>query len=530
MILFIGCSSGRKLQTPIYAVSQKKINVDEAIHQVSTYHRYQGKHEEAVEILKALTRGDYVYYRADEILYWIALFRKWQDDPVRANRALETLKRYYPWASDNFDQLTQLEDDILELQEEQADQQVNETPISVIPEEDFDQPTVSNSFYDTDLRTALSDISLETGVKILIDPLVQGYITGDYESTPLERVLSDILIPNGYSFRKFDDYYLVADASPLSPAFRKLAVTKKIELKYLKTDQLRQVLPDHYNEYVQFDISSNAIVISAPPEIIVSFEEDLCKLDILPTQFLIEVEVVELTEEAQRIFGINWDLTGTKDNASFILSNLAPLDFTDAPENIASLLGEMIQLGEQGPNGFTIDRRTALHALSRCGLVNVIATPRLTTHQGMNAQIRVGKEAYFNLLQGGGTYVTSQALEKIATGVILGITPYKGGESQITTELSVEVSDVIESGGDGLPVTSVRSVQTRATVANGHSFSIGGLLLENKRKSVTGIPFLSEIPFIGSLFGQTYYDKTDTEVVIMITPHVLLDPSVFKDL
>jgi len=385
-------------------------------------------------------------------------------------------------------------------------------------------PTVTNSFYDSDLRMALSDLTAETGIPIITDPQVHGFITADFFDVPLEVVLEQILIPNGFTYRNMGDYYLVGSVSSASASHAFISSTKRYPLRYLRAEQLEILLPDVYLEFVRIDRSSNVIMINASPIMIDQIMGVIDVLDVLPAQYLIEAEVLEMGDAARRVFGINWDITGASGSQSFVLSQLAP----DALE--ASLLGEGIVLGEDGPYGFLVDRRTAINALANNGLVKVIANPRLTTQQGQAASIRIGKEAYFNLLGESGAYVTSNALEKISTGVQLTIVPFGGKGSQITTELDVEVSDVIEAGDGDLPVTSVRTVSTRSTVANGHTFGVGGLLLESEQTSRIGIPFLSEIPILGYLFGQTVIEKEETEVVVLITPHVLLSPDIFRDL
>ncbi len=527
IVLFSGCTANKQFDERLAVPQQQANEIDFALETVANAHQAQN-YQRMVDVLKDVVANGYVYHRADEILYWIGVARVNMLHADQAMQAFATLRDYYPWIEGKYPDLVEWEElaqrMIRDRQEaaSDADEIINSLDDSAWS--DDGTPLVSNSFFDSDLRMVLADLTADTGVRIIADPQVSGFVTADFYDVPLEEVLEQILLPNGFTYRNMGDYYLVGDASTSSPSFATMSETRRFPLRYLRTSQLEALLPDVFIDYVRFDHTSNTITITASPIMVDRLSIILDEIDVLPTQFLIEVEVLEMSKELERSLGLNWDFIGTKSDQSFVFSQLAPDSL------VASLLGEVIATGESGPEGFTVDRRTAINALADNGLVKVLANPRLSTQQGQAATIRVGKEAYFNLLGNSGTYITSNALEKISTGVTLSIVPFRGENAQITTDLDVEVSDVLDPGTGGLPVTSVRQVTTRSTVANGNTLGVGGLLLENDRKSRSGIPGLSEIPVLGYLFGQTTTESVTTEVVILITPHVLLPPDLFRDL
>ena len=82
-----------------------------------------------------------------------------------------------------------------------------------------DQPLVNLFLFDTDIRDALSEIALQTGVNIIPDQTVGGLITADIQDVPLERALRLVLIGGGYTYRKFDDFYFVGLPDPRSLTF-----------------------------------------------------------------------------------------------------------------------------------------------------------------------------------------------------------------------------------------------------------------------------------------------------------------------
>jgi type II secretory pathway component GspD/PulD (secretin) len=168
------------------------------------------------------------------------------------------------------------------------------------------------------------------------------------------------------------------------------------------------------------------------------------------------------------------------------------------------------------------DIRATISALEAGGSAKIKANPRVATLDGQEARIRVGSEAYYTLLSGSVTY-SYYTLEKIATGIVLKITPYTGNGGDIVADISVEVSDVRGSGANDLPVTSVREVQTRARVGNGETLVLGGLFSESDRQVENRIPLLGRIPILGWFFGQTTVEEASNEVVVLVTPYILID-------
>jgi type II secretory pathway component GspD/PulD (secretin) len=115
-------------------------------------------------------------------------------------------------------------------------------------------------------------------------------------------------------------------------------------------------------------------------------------------------------------------------------------------------------------------------------------------------------------------------VEYIDAGVKLKITPQLGQENYITTFLQPEVSAVSEwrttAAGD-FPVISTRNASATVRVKNGETIVVGGLISETDRVNVTRIPILGHIPFINFLFQNRTVEKAKTEIVFLITPHVI---------
>ncbi|KPJ59647.1 MAG: hypothetical protein AMJ46_10510 [Latescibacteria bacterium DG_63] len=372
-------------------------------------------------------------------------------------------------------------------------------------------PTVTNVFYETDIRQALADIAALTGISIVPDAFVSGYVTVEFQDTPLEAALERLVTPLGFSFRKIQDYYLVGSPSADSPSFALLTVTKTIRPRYLTCQEVKTLLPAIYNQYLSLDSKANALTITAPSSIIHKFEEDLAGIDRPRTQIMIEAMVVEMSSEARRSLGIDWSWLGREGTSTYRIAKFRPSGID------SSFVGEFLKV----KNAF--DLQVALRALAARGQAKIRANPRVATIDGHEAEIRIAKEAYFSLVQGSVNFPYF-SLEKIATGITLKITPHVGESSEIITDIFAEVSDAVGTALNQLPVTNVRTVNTRISVMNGETIGIGGLVSESQHEETNRIPFLGGIPILGALFGHTETVREESEIVILIIPHILISP------
>jgi len=484
------------------------------------------RHQEAVNLLRSFGQKEPSYYRMDEVLYLLGRCHLVLGDPVKADRSFVLLRKYYPRAEADFSSLTMWEENtataLAALRKRQG-AAVEIAGGNSSANSNHSGPLVSNSFYETDIRQALMDLSAQTNIPIIPDAMVRGYVTMDMFDIPLEQALSLLLSPLGYSYRKAGNYYIVGAPTADNPSFPMLAQTRIIKPKHISAADVPKRLPDYYHQFLKVDPLTNTLTIAAPPDIIARFEEELEAVDHAPQQVVLEALVVEMGDEARRSLGLEWDWTGTRANDTFTISKLLP-SFSDT----SYLLGQMDRTGDH-IDDLTFDLSLALKALAVKNKANIRANPRVSTMDGQEASVRIGREAYYSLLQGSTAY-SYVTLEKIATGITLIITPYVGDNADIIADISIEVSDVTGSGGNDLPVTSVRSVETRVHLSNGQTVGIGGLISENKRDERNRIPLLGDIPILGYFFGSTTTTVEETEVVVLITPHLLIDPSEFDQL
>jgi len=482
---------------------------------------------EAADLLKSIGRQEGAVEYMDEVLYLLGTARLAMEEPEKAARCFTLLREYYPRSPYRFPDLLESEAiaevamaenrALLATAGNHGSQEANGANSLLREAEqissEYAGPRVTNAFYETDVRQALMDISAQTGVSIVPDAMVNGFVTVELQGVPLEDALDRVLSPLGLTFGKMAGYYLVGAPIEESPSHPFLTETVKITPRYLRAEEIPRILPRYYGKYLRVDAATNTISITASKAVLRAFQEDLAVLDHPKSQIMIDALVVETSSDVARSLGFDFDYTDTKGDEAISVTLLSPIP--DSP-----FVGEYAKIAS------SFNLRVALRALAVKGHLKIRANPRLATTEGTNAQIRIGKEVYFSLIQGSVNFPYF-TLEKISTGITLSITPYLGASSEITTDITADVSDVIASGGDGLPITNVRSVSTSIRIMNGQTIGIGGLRSQVERRVEERIPYLGEIPLIGRLFGHTITEKSETEIMILITPHVMIPPGEF---
>jgi type IV pilus assembly protein PilQ len=529
LLLLAGCAAQRPQALVQDGSSDARDAVEETIKAAATS-MDEGDFDHASELLRGELRTAASYHYMPEILYLLGQSELQGGDGHKAGLSFRLLRQYYPrrWeALPDRAELAALADEsengtvsfpaVAEIGTTQSS--TGSTSPSSTADSEFADVPISNLFYMTDISEVLMDVSSQAGVSIAATAGVRGLVTAEFDDVPLESCLDRLVTPLGLTWRWMDGYYLVGEANPDDPGSTPLTITVEVRPRHLLAAEAAEKLPLSYSRYVRVGAvnGGNTLSVTGSPDLVKKFMRDLASIDQPPRQVVLEAMVVQVGSDVTREWGIDWNVLGTDDGTTFRLAKLAPA-VTDS-----SFIGQILNADVGGLDGVE-SIGAAVRALEESGDANVKANPRVATLDGQEAKIRVGTEAYYSLLSGSVSYAY-YTLQKIATGVTLTITPYVGASSEITSDISVEVSDVSASGPNGLPVTSVREVETRARVGNGESVVIGGLLSETQRTTGNKIPLLGSIPLLGGLFGHTRIENVKSELLVLVTPYIMIHPA-----
>jgi len=256
----------------------------------------------------------------------------------------------------------------------------------------------------------------------------------------------------------------------------------------------------------------NTLIIEAIPADYRVIKDILGQIDVLPRQVLIEVMIAEITLDKSTEMGIEWTYVKGDGNLSTSLLDAS--------------------LGSAGFK-YTIgmaDRWTsALSFLASNDKVDILSAPSVLASDNKEAKIEISKE--IPVASSEYTYTSGEdplletSIEYRDTGVILAVTPHINERGLVTMEVSQEVSELstyVNVGSGEYPSFTKRLVETSLTVKHAQTIVIGGIIQETISDESSGAPWLIDIPIIRYLFGKETKKVTKTELIILITPHVIV--------
>ncbi|MCR4402003.1 MAG: hypothetical protein NUW12_04360 [Firmicutes bacterium] len=370
------------------------------------------------------------------------------------------------------------------------------------------EPLVSNVFDGADILSVLRDVSAQTGVNIIADATVQGWVTVELDEVPLEKALEMIVVPLGYTFVRVGDYYIVGSADVKNPSFPLLTTTEVIKLKYAKAENAAKLLSDFFAPYVKVGAADNVLVVTGSAGLVRRIMADIERIDRPAPQVMLEALVMEISSDSGKSFGADWRYEGSGGESDPTVPASGFVDFVSgiwgAKYNVAGGLEHII---------------ASMKVLLDSGKAEIHATPRIATIDGERAEIFLGKDKYFTVTTGTNSDTTTR-LESIRTGISLKFTPRVSETGEILVKIEPEVSDAVETA-DGLPIVNRRTASTSIRVKNGETIVIGGLKLKSEYEAKTKVPLLGDLPILGLLFSSTRRASTETEVVIFITPTIM---------
>ena len=274
------------------------------------------------------------------------------------------------------------------------------------------------------------------------------------------------------------------------------------------------------------DRDNNALLIMANSAEYERIEEAVKKLDVVPRQVLVEVTIAEVTLDGALSYGLEWFFSGNNNlTGSLFNSNGARLSTPTGPVS-PQLPFSAVWRGAGG------NIRAVLSALASTTKVNVLSSPHLMVTDNQVAKINVGSSVP---VQGQSTLSGTNVITSVNyvdTGVVLSVRPRINSGGLVTLEISQEVSDVqvgVTTTGLNSPTINKRSAQTTVAVQSGDTMVLGGLIKDDKNIGSSGLPFLSEIPVVGALFGAKTETKSRREMIITITPRVVNDLQQARD-
>ncbi|MCK5426677.1 MAG: type II and III secretion system protein family protein, partial [Thermodesulfovibrionia bacterium] len=239
-------------------------------------------------------------------------------------------------------------------------------------------------------------------------------------------------------------------------------------------------------------------------------------------QVMLEVRVAEMSRSVTKRLGFNYNYISSsgRNIGISLLNDLTGLPDKGWPQNplvVSDPINYLFTFFGEGTSWAVF-----IDALKEKGMVKILAEPTIITLSGHSANFLAGGEFPIPVPQELGR----TTIEYKKFGVALNFTPTVLSNDKINMKVAPEVSDLdfsnaVVFSGFVVPSITTRRVSTVVELADGQSFAIAGLLQNNVREIVSKFPILGDIPILGALFRSSEFQKRETELVIIVTVHLV---------
>ncbi len=376
-------------------------------------------------------------------------------------------------------------------------------------------------FREAGSRDVLSSIARFADISVVFDP--------QFRSTPLSIDLRGTSLRDALDAvtKSTSSFYRVTAARTVTVVPDTLAKRREYDEDVIRTFYLSNADVKETIDLLRIVVdarrlspitATNAISLRDTPERIAAAERLVTAIDKARAEVVIEVELLEIDRTRFKQYGVQ------------ILS----------PGNDVGIAG---QVDINQPGGLTLEDLRNLGAgdifftnlpglyyrlLKRDTNTRTLANPQLRTSDGLPAQARFGEEVpvpqvTFSPIAAGGVNqqpITSFTYRNV--GVNIDITPRTHHNDDVSLGLRIEVSSLSPATGfGGLPVFNTRSIAATIRLRDGETNLLAGLIRDNERSAMSGIPGLSDIPLLGKLFANNEKETQQTDIVLMLTPRII---------
>lgn len=383
------------------------------------------------------------------------------------------------------------------------------------------------------VRDALRFISEEGGVNMVIADNVSGNVSLKLRDIHWDQAFVIIMKSRNLGYIRQGNVLRIATLEDLRKEEEetiKLAtgrikieplVVKVFPINYAKVDDMATRLKEFLTERGKAigDSRTSSIVVTDIEESLKRVEQLIQNLDTQPPQVLIEGRIIEATDSFQRQIGINWGFTGRDINVgkssqgAVTLRPSLNIDNGTAPNNSFSFqMGTLDIFGQIN---------AALTLAEVENKIRILSSPRIVTLSNEKATISQKIERPYTTAtflpngQTGQPQVSFKTLE-----LLLDVTPQITSDASVIMNIIVKRDLVGERVGDQVSVES-REARTKVMVKNGQTSVIGGVYQNDSNDRETGVPWLKDVPVLGSLFKYKEIDNRRTELMIFLTPRIV---------
>ena len=296
--------------------------------------------------------------------------------------------------------------------------------------------------------------------------------------------------------------------------------TKVFDLNYSKAEELEKQVSEVLTKNlgsIKIDTRTNKVIIKDTPKKIEEIKSIIDAFDERHKEVLIEAKIVKVILSEQFKMGVDWEYIFSQYHNLHYFGNFDIMSATDKFSKLS--------VGTLESDGYS----AFIEVLETIGETNTLSSPRITAINNEEAKILVGSsEPYVTTTTtttASGPSTTAETVNFIDVGVKLYVTPTINQDNFVTMKIKPEVSSVntylTTSENNRIPIVESSEAETSIMVKDGVTIVIGGLIKDEKIKTINKTPLLGDIPVLGALFRNIDDLERKTELIIFLTPHII---------
>jgi len=378
----------------------------------------------------------------------------------------------------------------------------------------------SLTFRDAASRDVFTAISRLANISVIFDSTFRDTpVTVDLRNATLDDALTTVSGATRTFFRVTAPKTIIV--IPDTPAKRREYEEEIVKTFYLSNadlketmDLLRMVLDARR---ISPTTATNALTIKDSPERIAAASRVINAIDKARPEVIIDVELIEVDRTKLQEYGLQIASPGSPgingsvsiDNGTTGISLSALRNLSQSDILLANLPSLYYRLLKSDTNTRTL------------------ANPQLRTTDGVGATARFGDQVpvpvttFAPIATGGVSQQPITSFNYQNIGVNIDITPRTHHDDDVSLQLKIAVTNISGTGFGGLPTFGNREITTVIRLRDGETNMLAGLIRDEERHSLDGLPGLSDLPLVGHLFGHTTKSITQTDVILTLTPHII---------
>ena len=384
------------------------------------------------------------------------------------------------------------------------------------------QKPIKLEFRDAPLRQVFEALARSSGVNFVFDRDVRGdsKVTVFLNNVSLDEAMRIILSTQGLDRQLLNDStVLIYPNTQAKEREHQELVTRTIYLTNADAKQVQTLLRTIAKvRDIHVDERLNLVVVRDTPEVMRLVEKLIAAIDLPEPEVMLEVQVLELSTDKLDSLGLQWPST-----ISYGLpaTTEGSLSGTATPPTTALL-------GQRGQFRASIANPAVLATITGTdGDANLLANPKIRVRNKEKAKIQIGEKVpvFTTTTNFNGSTSVAASVTYLDVGLKLEVEPVVQLDNDVSIKINLEVSSLLNQvtgpGGTTAYQTGQRQTTTTLRLADGETQVLAGLINDEDRSSSTGIPGLQNMPILGRLFGTRTDTRNKSEIVLLITPHVL---------